>query len=148
MILRWYHFNNQNSGGEVKLLTRNTDYAVRAVIFIAGKNGEIVSTAEMIRALKIPTPFLRKILQALSRAGVVVSQRGIGGGFKLARPAERISLTEIIHVFQGPLKLNECLFMKSLCPRRKRCALKSKIDGIERYVTAELESITIGSLIR
>jgi DNA-binding IscR family transcriptional regulator len=54
---------------------------------------------------------------------------------------------ELIRAFQGPIKVNECIFKKELCPNRARCALKKKIDGIEKYVISELGSITIENLV-
>ncbi len=131
----------------MKLITRNTDYAVRAVCYMSRKADKLVSVSELVRELRIPKPFLRKILQILNKEGIVKSHRGIGGGFRLARPTSKIYLTDLINVFQGPLRLNECLFKKELCPNRKRCHLKNRIDKIEKFVVSEVESITVKDLI-
>ncbi len=130
----------------MKLLTRDTDYAVRALSFIASRDG-IVTASRLVKITGIPRPFLRKILQILSKKGFVKSYKGIGGGFKLSRPAKKMSLVDIIEIFQGPLKLNECFFKKRICPNRRTCPLKQKVDRIEKYVISELEAITIGSLL-
>lgn len=127
----------------MKLLTRNTDYAVRAISYMAREKDRIITVTELVRHLKVPRPFLRKILQTLSKKGVVESRKGIGGGFLLARPSGRIHLVSLIEIFQGPLSLNECMFRKMLCPNRSRCALKKKMDAIEKHVESELRSITI-----
>jgi len=140
MILLWYLF-------AMKLITRNTDYGIRALCFIAKEKGRIVSVPELVKALKIPRPFLRKILQALSKKGIVRSYKGIGGGFRLAERSEDIRLVELVSAFQGPLKVNECMFKKELCPNRAKCVLKKKIDKIEKYVVSELNSITIRDLV-
>ena len=132
----------------MKLLTRDTDYAVRALCYIANKGKGVVSCAELFKELNIPRPFLRKILQVLGKRGIVRSCKGIGGGFKLALPAGKIKLSGLIEIFQGPLGSNECFFKKNICPNRASCPLKRKIDTIGRYVESELESITIGSLLR
>ena len=132
----------------MKLLSRNTDYAVRAVCYIAKKKSGVVSVTELVEKLKIPRPFLRKILQALNNEGMLRSSKGMGGGFRLARKPEGIYLTDIMETFQGPFKLNECFFRKEICPNRRSCFLKKKIDGIERYVLSELKAITIGSIIK
>ena len=100
----------------MKLITRDTDYAVRAVAHIALKKGAIVSVPELQGALRIPRPFLRKIVQALTRGGILESHKGIGGGFKLLKPPTAIHLTDIIEVFQGAVSFNECLFKKKICP--------------------------------
>lgn len=131
----------------MKLITRDTDYALRAVCFIAGKEDELVSVADLVKELKIPRPFLRKILQVLNKKKILKSYKGRGGGFLLGRPAEKIFLIDLIKIFHGPPKLNECLFKKLPCLNRKTCALKKKIDRIEKRVISGLQSITLSSLL-
>lgn len=86
----------------MKLITRDTDYAVRALCFIAENKGKIVSVSELVKVLKIPRPFLRKLLQILHRKRILKSFKGRGGGFQLAIPAERIYLVDLIKFFRGP----------------------------------------------
>lgn len=132
----------------MKLITRDTDYALRALIFIARHPKSVVSASELVAQLKIPRPFLRKIMQELQHSGMLFSHKGQGGGFVLARPARRISLSEVMAVFQGPFVLNECLFKKSPCSNRKNCGLRRKILRIERYVRTQLGLIMVSSLLR
>ncbi len=132
----------------MKLITRDTDYALRALCFIARHKDKIVSAAELVEQLKIPRPFLRKILQILNKKRILKSYKGKGGGFLLALPAHKIFLVDLIEIFQGALRLNECFFKKMACPNTKTCALRKKINSIERYVTHELKSITLASLLR
>ncbi|MCX5665431.1 MAG: Rrf2 family transcriptional regulator [Candidatus Omnitrophica bacterium] len=132
----------------MKLISRNTDYAVRAVCYIARQDKSIVSVAELVKALEIPRPFLRKILQVLNKKRILISNKGSGGGFKLARKVDKIFLTELMEAFQGPFKLNECTFKKDLCPNRKFCWLKNKIDIIEDTVLSELSTMTIDSILK
>ncbi len=131
----------------MKLISRNTDYAVRAVCYIARQKEKVVSVTDLVRALNIPRPFLRKILQILNRKALLVSCKGKGGGFQLAGSADKIFLLDLIEAFQGPFSMNECTFKKEICPDRKKCFLKRKIDSIERYVYSELRSITIDSIL-
>ena len=131
----------------MKMLTRNSDYAVRAICYMAKRGEGVISVTELVKELKIPRPFLRKILQALQHKGLVRSYKGIGGGFELAVPAARLPLADIIEVFQGPLTMNECIFKKRLCPDVRTCPLKKRIDGITQRVEKELRAITIGSLL-
>lgn len=100
----------------MKLLSRNTDYAVRAVCFMARKEKDTVSVTELVRALKIPRAFLRKILQVLNKKGLLVSHKGSGGGFTLARRPAEIYLVDLMEAFQGSFKLNECFFKKRSVP--------------------------------
>ena len=132
----------------MKLITRDTDYALRAVCFIAKAKNRKVSVSELVKELKMPQPFLRKILQVLSNKDILCSCKGAGGGFILARSAKDIFLTELLEIFQGPLKLNECFFKKMKCPNEKTCLLRKKINNIEKYVVNELKAISIISLLK
>ncbi len=131
----------------MKLITRDTDYAVRALCYMAGTKTQMISVPDLVKELKVPRPFLRKILQILNKKGVLRSSKGRGGGFTLAVAADKIFLVDLIEIFQGPLKLNECIFKKRVCPDRTMCSLKSKIDTIEKHVVSELKSVTIASLL-
>jgi Rrf2 family protein len=130
------------------LITRDTDYAIRAICFIAKQEKDIVSVSELVKKLKTPKPFLRKILQVLSIKGILESYKGLGGGFKLARDPKEILLVDLMEIFQGSFRLNECFFKKVICPHRKDCELKKKIEGIDKLVVSKLKSISVYSLIK
>lgn len=132
----------------MRLINRDTDYAIKALCFLAkGKKEKIISASELVKELKIPRPFLRKILQVLNKRRILKSYKGNGGGFSLAMPAKMIFLVDLIKIFQGEFQLNNCLFKRSICPDVKVCLLKQKLEGIEKYVLSELESINIESLL-
>ncbi|MBI5144849.1 MAG: Rrf2 family transcriptional regulator [Candidatus Omnitrophica bacterium] len=132
----------------MKLITRDTDYALRAICFIAKQKEKIVSVSDLVEGLKLPKPFLRKLLQILNKKRILKSYKGQGGGFLLVEPAGKIFLVDLIEAFQGPLELNECFLKKMRCPQMKTCALREKIKRIEKYVFNQLSSITIASLLR
>ncbi|HOX09789.1 MAG TPA: Rrf2 family transcriptional regulator [Candidatus Omnitrophota bacterium] len=133
-----------------KLVTRNTDYAVRALCYMAarGKREEgVTSVTELVKEMGMPRPFLRKILQKLNTAKLLISQKGKGGGFKLAKPAEKIFITEVMQIFQGPFKINDCMFKRKICPNRKGCFLRRKLEAIEEYAVAQLKGVTIKEIL-
>lgn len=132
----------------MKLITRDTDYALRSICFMVKSKEKIVSVSELVKVLKTPRPFLRKSLQVLNRKGILKSYKGLGGGFSLAKPANKIFLIDLIEIFQGPFRLNECFFKKVVCPQKNTCALKKKIDKIEKYVISQLSAITIADLLK
>lgn len=132
----------------MKLITRNTDYAVRALCCIAEQKEEIVTVNQMVKSLEMPRPFLRKILQILNKEGLLNSCKGKGGGFTLALLPEKIFLMDLMKIFQGPVRLNECKFKKSDCPYIDNCLLKKKIDEIEKGVIEKLKAITILSILK
>ncbi|MCX5680463.1 MAG: Rrf2 family transcriptional regulator [Candidatus Omnitrophica bacterium] len=132
----------------MKLITRNTDYAIRALAYMARKEDELTSATEIVKALKVPKQFLRSIMQKLGRNGFVKSYKGIGGGFKLSKRPSSVYIKDVAEAFQGAFRLNECLLGKSVCPNRKCCALKKKIDSIEKHVVSEMSSITVSDLLK
>ena len=131
----------------MKLITKDTDYAIKSLCAIAEVN-RIVSVPELVEILDIPRPFLRKILQTLHKKGFLISVKGHGGGFKTGISLSEITLSDMMHVFQGPLELNDCLLHKDACPDIKNCLLRKKISGIEKKMTEKIKSITLESLVR
>ena len=132
----------------MKLITRHTDYAIRALCAMTKERQKMFSALELSKELKIPRPFLRRILQILNKKGILRSYKGQGGGFRLAVSPEKIFLVKLIEIFQGPVRLNECIFKAKICPGLETCALKRKVDAVEKFVVSELSSINIESLTR
>ena len=131
----------------MKLLTRNTDYAVQALIYLAKNEGKVVSALELNQHLKLPRPFLRSLLQKLTKAGYIKSFKGKGGGFKLLKPCHGIQIIELIKIFQGKFEVVECLLKGKPCPNRLACRLRKELKDIADYVRSRLTQITISSLL-
>jgi Rrf2 family protein len=92
-------------------ITRQADYAVRAMLYLAKlEPGQRAATSEIAEAKKIPPSFLAKIISQLSIAGLIHTSRGARGGVLLSRPTESISLLEVVEAIDGPISLNECIF--------------------------------------
>jgi len=130
----------------MKLITRDTDYAIRALNYIVCNKGKIISITELVRELETPKPFLRKILQILSINGILKSYKGKNGGFVLAREPDSIFLLDLMQIFQGQFKISECIFKKNECPNQQYCLLKTEIDSIEKMVLEKISAITLKSL--
>lgn len=132
----------------MKLLTKDTDYAVRAIVYLARHTDGYRSSREISESEGIPLQFLRRILQKLTRAGLVVSREGVTGGVRLnARPGD-VRVSDIIKIFQGDIELSECMFRKRLCVHRATCVLRARIQSIEAMVNREFERVTIATLLR
>jgi len=105
-------------------LTMTGEYAIRAMIHLAALPwGTVAQIAEISSRWDIPENFLRKITAQLSRAGLIRTQRGIGGGVQLARPAETLTLLDVIEAVEGKLYLNKCLIGPQFCERTGWCAV-------------------------
>ncbi len=102
---------------------------------------------ELSRKLKIPYPFLRRILQTLNARGILTSVKGKGGGFALARAPEKIYLTDLIRILQGRVDLAECIFRVSVCPGYRTCQLRKIILRLQKTLVAEIKSITVASML-
>jgi Rrf2 family protein len=129
-------------------ITRQADYAVRAVLYLAGLGpGDHTSTAQMAREQKIPPTFLAKIVSQLSTAGILRTTRGAHGGVALARPADDISLLEIVETIDGPIVLNECVLDSGLCPLGNTCAIQSIWCEVQAGLVKRLSQAKIGQLV-
>ncbi len=130
----------------MKLITRNTDYALRAICYIAQQQ-QVVTVTELVKILGVPRQFMRKILQRLSKERVLDSFKGQSGGFKLNSAPSRIFVIQIMRIFQGPVGLNGCFLKKNVCPNKGKCVLRKKIHRIEENALKALRQINIASLI-
>ena len=131
----------------MQLLTKQTDYAVRALLNLAGdpdnfKTADAISVEE-----KIPYPFLRRILQKLRQESLITAKEGKTGGVRILKNPEKITLNEIIELFQGSIELSSCMFRKRICSNRRTCILRKRIKSIEKKVISEFDDITIAGLM-
>jgi Rrf2 family transcriptional regulator, cysteine metabolism repressor len=130
----------------MRFVTRDTDYALRALIYMAKLNGKTATVDEIAEKGKLPKVFLRRILQKLAEKKVLASYKGKSGGFSLLSHPEDLSVIDIMKVFQGDIDLTNCLLKGKICPDRGICSLRKKIKSINSTVIKELGKITIKSL--
>lgn len=115
------------------IITRATEYAIRAILHMSRQPaGEIVYKKDICKAQDITPAFLTKILQPLIKDGIVGSQRGVGGGFYLAKPPAEITLLDIIKSQEGPVYLNQCLIEEGACEREFFCPVHGAWAEIRR----------------
>ena len=131
----------------MKVLNKETDYAVRALISLGMKAEGWVSAKAISDEQAIPYQFLRRILQELIRNGLVESKEGAGGGVRLGKNPAEIGVAAVIEIFQGKVQVSDCMFRKQLCSNRANCVLRHQIMRIERMVNDEFSKVTIGKLI-
>jgi Rrf2 family protein len=131
----------------MKLLTKDTDYAVRALIVLGMDADKFISAKKIAEVENIPYQFLRRILQKLIQNNLIESKEGVSGGVHIIKDPAKIHVLDIIKVFQGDLELSDCMFKKKSCPNRETCVLRPEIKNIEDIVSLEFEKITIAKLI-
>lgn len=107
-------------------ITRQADYAIRAVLYISklGEN-QRAATSHIAQEQHIPPSFLAKIISQLSIAGLLQTSRGARGGVMLARSPELITLLDVVESIDGPIALNECVNDGNACTFGDDCPLRS-----------------------
>lgn len=131
------------------IITRATEYAVRAILHMAKQpKGEIVYKKDICTAQDVTPAFLTKILQPLIKSGIVASQRGVGGGFYLAKDPAEITLFDIIASQEGPLYINQCLIEEDGCDRQATCPVHGVWGEIRGSFSTILRQYTFAELLR
>ncbi len=106
-------------------ITRQADYAVRAVLYLARLGTDHrAATSQIAQEQQIPPSFLAKIVSQLSVAGLLQTSRGARGGVSLARSPEDISLLEVVEAIDGPIMLNECVSGNGVCTFGDTCPMR------------------------
>jgi Rrf2 family protein len=125
-------------------ITWTADYALRAVVHLAEHAGEgLVPAAVIARRESIPREYVAKVLRALSRAGIVSSLRGRGGGARLLREPRRLSVLEVVEAVDGPVALNRCLIRPGTCPRDDDCKVHRFWARTQRQLVAAMSRAKI-----
>lgn len=129
-------------------LTRQSDYAIRVAMGLATSPGYASDVATLCRRQGMPAAYGAKVVQALARAGLVVTTRGARGGVRLSRPPEAISLLDVVEAVEGPTVFTRCMLWPGECPEPERCALHPVLDGLRQAVTGYLGAISVAELAR
>jgi Rrf2 family protein len=128
-------------------ITRQADYAVRAVAYLAQLGPDRrAATSQIAKEQQIPPSFLAKIVSQLSVAGLLQTSRGARGGVSLARDPENISLLEVVEAIDGPIVLNECVVDHSACSFSEGCLLQPVWCDAQIELVNRLRSTDFGKL--
>ena len=131
------------------MISQTAEYALRAVVHLATleKSGSSSQTVMQIaEGTRVPAGYLAKVLQVLSRTDLIVSQRGLGGGFRLGKPAGEISIYEVIQAVDPLQRIRECplgleAHGTNLCPLHRR------LDDAMLLIEEQFRSTTIAELV-
>ena len=125
-----------------------TDYATVVMTHLARASGRLLSANEIATDLGLALPTVSKVLKALLQSGLLVSHRGVKGGYSLARPAEEISVAEIIVAIEGPVSLTECSGSSSTCDQESQCSVRPNWQRINQAVIEALEQVSLAELAK
>jgi Rrf2 family protein len=126
---------------ELVRMSEATAIGMHAMVVLADADRPLPA-AETAGSLDVSPAHLSKVLQALSRAGLLEARRGPSGGYSLAKPPAQIRLLDIYEALEGPLRQDGCLFAKPIC-HRDRCALGDVVSGVRQRVFEYLRSTTV-----
>lgn len=128
------------------MLPQTAEYALRAVIWLASHPDSAQTKDDMAQAAGVPPRYFYKVLQALGRAGLVQSQPGPGGGYRLARPANQITILDVVNVVAPMQRIHSCpLGIESHDPTL--CPLHKELDKAFAHTETAFSRVTIGQLV-
>jgi len=128
-------------------LTRAADYAVRVMVHLFGQPAHTrASRAELAVAAECPEQFLSKVLQSLTRAGLIASHRGNTGGFELPAARHDVTLLDVVEAVEGPVRLNLCLAAGDACVRQGWCPAHAVWAEAQNAMLEILRKATIREL--
>lgn len=128
-------------------ITRQADYAVRAVLYLARNGDQRTATSMIAEEQRIPPSFLAKIVSQLSIAGLLHTSRGARGGVTLARTPKEITLLEVIEAIDGPIQLNECVGDSSSCSFDDDCPLRPVWCDAQEDLVRKLKGTNFSDMV-
>jgi len=128
-------------------ITQTADYAVRTVVYLAlHRDDGPVAAANIAKEMTIPVDYISKVVQALSRAGLVESVPGRNGGARLARKPEDLSILDIIESVDGPVALTRCVTRPGACPRDSFCPVHPFWASVQKNLISVLSDKKIADI--
>ncbi len=125
-------------------LNRITDYAVVVLTQMANEPDKRVTALQLSEESNVPAPTVAKVLKALAKEGVLASQRGVNGGYRLARPAGDISMLEVIRALEGPISLTACVDgAEGDCNVELLCPVRGNWDRVNTAIRSALADVSL-----
>ncbi len=128
-------------------VTARVDYALRALVELAAATGHLTSRDDLAAAQAIPPRYLESILLQLRQAGLVIGQRGATGGYRLSRPADKITVAEVSRAVDGPLAVVQGLRPEQIVYEGTARHLGELWIGLRAAVRMVMENVTIAELL-
>lgn len=128
------------------MISQTAEYALRAIVFLAMNTGTAYTTQQISAATKVPAAYLSKVLQSLVRTGMIQSQRGLGGGFVLSKPADDVTILEVLNAVDPIQRIITCpLGLEA--HGTNLCALHKRLDDATAVIEKVFRDTTIGDLL-
>lgn len=127
-------------------LTKKADYGLIALRHLASRPGGCASTKEIADSYHIPMPLLSKVLQKLVRTGLLSSEQGTNGGYRLSRAPQEITTLDAIRAIDGPIILTHCFTEHNGCDQSDLCPVREPLRKVHEGILRLLSGITISDL--
>jgi Rrf2 family protein len=122
-------------------LSKKTEYAIIAILEMANSKHEMLSTTKNLsKKYNLPRELVGKVLQGLAKEGIILSQQGVKGGYKLSIPLKEITINRIITAVEGPIKLVDCTLE---CEQLDYCNIKTPMEFIQIELKRFFNDITL-----
>jgi len=128
-------------------LSQTAEYALRAAVWLAEHSSDPQTAQQIAQGCQMPASYLAKVLQPMTRVGIVSAQRGIGGGYLLEKPADQLTLIEIINAVEPVQRIRGCP-LKLSAHAGHLCALHQALDDTMAAVEKALANQTVGQLLK
>ncbi len=128
-------------------ITKRTDYGLTLLTALADNPNELLSLKMIAQDYDLPYKFIGQVATDLLAAGLIISKEGAAGGYKLSRPAEKISLSQVMEVLDGPIVKVDCLSGKD-CPRHQCCGHKTVLMAVSQALAESLSQKTLSDLMK
>ena len=128
-------------------VSKLTDYATVVMTCLAGDGDGVVSAQALAERARLEVPTVSKLLKQLAQAGLVASTRGINGGYRLARAAERITIADIVTAMEGPIGMTECSAHAGLCDHEPHCGVRVNWQRINHAIANALANVTLADML-
>jgi Rrf2 family protein len=128
------------------MLSQTVEYALRAVVYLAGEKDGLTSTAAVAKATKVPPAYLAKVLRALVKAGIVTARRGIGGGMTLAKDPARLTILVVVNAVDPIKRITTCP-LNLAAHGARLCPLHKRMDAALALVEKTFGSTTLAEVL-
>jgi FeS assembly SUF system regulator len=126
-------------------VTKLADYGIVILTYLAAHRQNTYNARDIAGLVNLPLPVVSKVLKLLGKSGLVISQRGIKGGYGLARPPEEITVAAIIRAVEGPIAVTECNTNRD-CNLQTGCPVRTNWHLINRTIQSALERISLAEM--
>ena len=129
-------------------ITKQTDYGIMLLAHLADLPPDsVVSARDAASWAGLSLPMVSKILKSLARSGILESQRGVAGGYRLVRPASEIRVADVIRALEGPISMVECMGHPGQCGQETICPARVNWARINREIERALERIPLSEMV-